>query len=106
VKKWRRHLHNWDPEEPSQIELIFDPNVLASVFGETKDMAMILRQLQEQVSELKQTGKTIGNQLKLDAIFVDNSSDDVVCDADATDGDGNDIRETFEKPSTVRMLVF
>jgi len=116
VKKWRRELHKWDPEDPAEYEKLMVPEILLSVYGDTPDMPIIVTQLREQIAEFMRTGK-LGK-------VSDGSSDD---NENENDNDEEKDRESdrtpsmltcenqsmhrsmqtdFEKSSTVRMLVF
>jgi len=118
VKKWRRELHKWDPEDPAEYEKLMAPEILLSVYGDTSEMPIIVTQLREQIAEFMRTGK-LGK-------VSDGSSDDNDNENDNENDTEKDLESDrtpsmmtcenqsmhrsmqtdFEKSSTVRMLVF
>jgi len=113
VKKWRRELHKWDPEDPAEYEKLMAPEILKTVYGDTAEMPIIVTQLREQIAEFMRTGK-LGKVS--DGSEDDNDNDsDKDHESDSTpsmmfcENQSNAYRSMptdFEKPSTVRMLVF
>jgi hypothetical protein len=106
VKKWRRELHKWDPEDPKEYEYLMTDQILLSVYGDTPDMPLIVTQLQEQIAEFMKTGK-FGkiSDASLDETDNDTDTRDTELTTPQNHSSFRSIHD-FEKPSTVRMLVF
>jgi len=118
VKKWRRELHKWDPEDPTEFDTLMSDEILKFVYGDTEEMPIIIAQLKEQISEFMRTG-TLGK-------ISDNSLYDCIDDEPTpkseqkeNDRSATTMRQSppealqdnyravdIQKPPTVRMLVF
>eukprot|EP01123_Difflugia_compressa_P012427 TRINITY_DN52_c0_g1_i23.p1 TRINITY_DN52_c0_g1~~TRINITY_DN52_c0_g1_i23.p1 ORF type:complete len:658 (-),score=168.99 TRINITY_DN52_c0_g1_i23:170-2143(-) len=130
VKKWRRDLHRWDPTDHAEFQKLTDPNVLATIFTNPNEIPLVLKQLEEQILELKQTGtlkieddaedskltydspntavptKDILSRLMSTPPSVIDANESDINKPDTDDFLGEEDTTIQTKPSTVRMLVF
>eukprot|EP01123_Difflugia_compressa_P012429 TRINITY_DN52_c0_g1_i3.p1 TRINITY_DN52_c0_g1~~TRINITY_DN52_c0_g1_i3.p1 ORF type:complete len:665 (-),score=185.43 TRINITY_DN52_c0_g1_i3:192-2186(-) len=130
VKKWRRDLHRWDPTDHAEFQKLTDPNVLATIFTNPNEIPLVLKQLEEQILELKQTGtlkidddaedsksthvspntavptKDILSRLMSTPSSVVDPNESDINKPDTDDFLGEEDTTIQTKPSTVRMLVF
>jgi len=114
VKKWRRELHKWDPEDPAEYEKLMAPEILLTVYGDTPEMPIIVTQLREQIAEFMRTGKLGKSSDGSSDNENDNDNDSekdpesvtpsiMTCENQSMH---RNMQTDFEKSSTVRMLVF
>jgi len=125
VKKWRRELHKWDPEDPTEFDKLMSEEILKFVYGESDEMPIIVTQLKEQIAEFMRTGTLgkISDNSMYDCID-DDDDDDEPTPNEKSQPKENDKKSVMmrssppeilqdnyravdiQKPSTVRMLVF
>jgi len=116
VKKWRRELHKWDPEDPAEYEKLMAPEILLTVYGDTPEMPIIVTQLREQIAEFMRTGKLgkVSDGSSDDNENENDNDEEKDCESDRTpsmmtcenQSMHRSMQTDFEKSSTVRMLVF
>jgi len=97
IKKWRRDLHKWDPQNPYLSELYLSNDILCSIYGDTPEMPYIIEQLKEQIEDLK-TGVQ-----RYDEYSDEN---DNTSSSPFLSSDSESIPDQIVKSPTVRMLVF
>jgi len=118
VKKWRRELHKYDPEDSNEFDKLMSDEILKFVYGETEEMPTIVTQLKEQIAEFMRTG-TLGKLSDCSSDGLDGpdgpdgsdentplSTNDESLQPLRPDPQDNYRTMDFQKSPTVRMLVF
>jgi len=108
VKKWRRELHKWDPQDSTEFDHLMSEEILQLVYGNHEEMPIIVAQLKEQIDEFMRTGQLgkLSDSPYIQDDYTPNNTSDEPSSTQRLLHNTDCHSPQLQKPSTVRMLVF